>query len=558
MNGSLPEALFAQARSRPNAVALRWKRRGIWHERSWAQYAAQVQRLAAGLRRAGLAPAKAVLVQGANSVERLQAELAVIAAGSVALCLDAEASEADFAALCAARRPDAIVADTAAQAGAARRLGGTPPAAAWLLRGAAAGLPDVAALGGSAAESAESGISAPANGGEPALILLTTGSSASPRPVTLSHAALLGAAERLSTATRAGERDILYSFLPAGWIGDRTLATALHPLAGGVLGFPEDQSTALADLQECGPTLLLAPPRLWQILALALRGRAGTRGLRASLVRRALGGNGSTLARGLVARPLRDQAGLLHTRLALCAGGPLDARTSGFFRALGMPLRDLYLLTEAGGAVAIAGAAGALRLLDGIHAAARGGEIVLALPEGELATGDAGRLDGAALTLGGRLASRLDLPTGEQVSTAPLEQALASNTFVRHALLAAGDGRGLSALIELEDAAVAAWSDARRAGLAGHAEYVRSPAVHELLAQAVAEANASVLEGPRIGAFEVLDPPLDAGAGELTRLRTVRAPLARERRAAALAELSHDDPARRRRKDEARLVSADS
>ncbi len=558
MSSSLPAALFERARSRPGAVALRWKRRGIWHERTWAQYAAEIQRLAVAFLRSGLAPGRSVLLQGGNSVERLQAELAVLSAGSVALCLDADATAADLAALCTARRPDAMFADSAAQVRAAQRAAGAAELPAWLLRGPAAGLPGIAALGVLGGETPESDAAAyrPAAGGdaEVALVLLTTGNSAAPRAVSLSHATLLDGAERLRTATRAGERDILYSLLPTGWIGDRALATALHVAAGSILAFPEEQATALADLRECGPTVLLAPPRFWQILALDLRSRVGSRGLRAGLVRRGLGGGGSALARALVARPLRDQAGLLHTRLALCAGGFLDARTAGFFRALGTPLRDLYLVTEAGGAVALADGVGALRLLDGVQAAERGGEIVLALPDGELATGDAGRLDGAALSLAGRLDARLRLAPDAQVSVSTLERALAASPFVRHAVLAGGDGRSLTALIELEDAAIAAWSDARRAGLAGHAEFVRSDAVRELLAQAVAQANAVTGDGPPIGAFEILDPPLEAAAGELTRLRTVRASVVNERRAEAL---SGGDLAQWKRKDEARLVSAD-
>lgn len=554
MIGTVPDALREQAQKRPRAVALRWKRRGIWHERTWAQYLREVERLAWGLLQRGLAPGKVVLIQGGNSVERLQAEQAALLAGDVAACADTPCVEADLATLCAAQRPTALLADTATQIGMLRRLSAAADAPAWLLRGPGGDLPAIADL---AAPPDAAGDWPRLGRDDAALVLPTTGSDAAPRAVTIAHGTLIAAAERLRAAAQIGERDLLYSLLPTGWIGDRAPATALHPLAGGVLGFPEDVATARADLQECGPSVLLAPSRLWQLIALDLWARVGRRGWRARLVRSALAEDGSALARALVARPLRDHAGLLRLRLALSAGDALDRRTAAFFRAIGVNIRDLYLVTEAGGGVALADGAGALHWLDGLTGTLEDGELLLGLDDGSmLATGDCAELYDRQLTLGGRCSAVATLAGGEVVNTATIARALCESPFLRHALVFAENRPRVTALLDIEEAAVATWAEARQAGLGGRAEFVRSQAVRELIAGEVARANAALTPAAAVHDFLLAETPFDAAAGELTRLRTLRAPIARERRAAAAAALDGEERVWSRERGEGLVRSA--
>src|SRR5471030_1335230 len=50
---TLPQALLLQAGTRGPAIALRYKRLGIWHPRSWSELAQDVSRLAAALHQRG-------------------------------------------------------------------------------------------------------------------------------------------------------------------------------------------------------------------------------------------------------------------------------------------------------------------------------------------------------------------------------------------------------------------------------------------------------------------------------------------------------------------------
>jgi len=51
---TLPALLFKHAQDRPDDVALRWKRQGIWREYTWSQYADNVRNVAMGLTKLGL------------------------------------------------------------------------------------------------------------------------------------------------------------------------------------------------------------------------------------------------------------------------------------------------------------------------------------------------------------------------------------------------------------------------------------------------------------------------------------------------------------------------
>src|SRR5918994_3742010 len=82
---SLPALLLGHARERPDAPAIREKRRGRWHEMSWSEYAEQVARAAHGLRELGVQPGDRVAIHGENRPEWVIADLAAQGIGAVSV-----------------------------------------------------------------------------------------------------------------------------------------------------------------------------------------------------------------------------------------------------------------------------------------------------------------------------------------------------------------------------------------------------------------------------------------------------------------------------------------
>src|SRR5262245_49597000 len=78
-----PGLLIERARSRPQAIAFRVKERGIYRERSWAHYAAEVARTAKGLSALGLKDGERIAIMADASEEWLICDLAAQALGAI-------------------------------------------------------------------------------------------------------------------------------------------------------------------------------------------------------------------------------------------------------------------------------------------------------------------------------------------------------------------------------------------------------------------------------------------------------------------------------------------
>ena len=100
--------------------------------------------------------------------------------------------------------------------------------------------------------------------GDPALLLYGTDSGGEVRGVTLSHADLLAAAETLMAHEDVRQTDETLAWLPMAWFGDVLTSQALALSVGFTCNCPENPETARRDLREIGPTILIAPPRIWE------------------------------------------------------------------------------------------------------------------------------------------------------------------------------------------------------------------------------------------------------------------------------------------------------
>src|SRR5260370_10624970 len=138
------------------------------------------------------------------------------------------------------------------------------------------------------------------------------------------------------------------------WIGDSLFSLVLTLLVGFTCNCPERPQTVQRDLRELGPTIAIAPPRIWENMLTQLRVRAADstplkhrlfeffRGLaeraeqrkgegkHASLISRL----GLALGEVLVYAPVRDQLGLRRARWGYTRGAPLRPHTLRFFSSV--------------------------------------------------------------------------------------------------------------------------------------------------------------------------------------------------------------------------------
>ena len=108
-----------------------------------------------------------------------------------------------------------------------------------------------------------------------ALLTYTSGTTGRPKGVMLSHANLLSSARGLCRGGGHPRRPTsCLCYLPMAWIGNSLFSLVLTLLVGFTCNCPERPQTVQRDLRELGPTIAIAPPRIWENMLTQLRVRA--------------------------------------------------------------------------------------------------------------------------------------------------------------------------------------------------------------------------------------------------------------------------------------------
>lgn len=350
---TVPAWLAERVELVPDAIALRFKQRGIWHALSWRELTVEARELAAGLARAGLLPGDGLAVLGDGSPRVLIAALAALQLGGHVVVLDAAqpaARELREQALRAAgaralfvvgkTELDKVVDYAALNAGAAR---------AWLrivysdARGLL-GRPGLTPYD----ELRTSGRLALAQGASTdpeltvqglAFAVARTGGSAR----LISHEALTRDARELTDGLAAADLLALDALLGSAML-EAGLSLWLRGRAR--INIPETQASVLRDGREIGPSLSVAESGAYDALRAHVDARLPAQGSwRRRWLERALHGSAQSafvrkLDHWLVVRPLRRVLGVSRLRHALVVGPGVDAPTRELFAGLGIALRS--------------------------------------------------------------------------------------------------------------------------------------------------------------------------------------------------------------------------
>ena len=189
-------------------------------------------------------------------------------------------------------------------------------------------------------------------------IVYTSGTTAEPKGVMLSHRNVLSNIQTCVDVLHVTDQDTFLSVLPAWHMYERIM-DYLALATGGQLTYT-DRRRIKDDLKAVRPTIFAAVPRIWEMLhdgvvntALKLPGLQGKLFRRCLAVSRKVGAGKASLLERLQHAALdrvvnkKVRAGL-GGRLRLCAsgGGALPRHVDETFLGMGIPLRNGYGLTE--------------------------------------------------------------------------------------------------------------------------------------------------------------------------------------------------------------------
>lgn len=520
---TVPAEFLDTARAHLDRIALRWQEGSEWNEMSWSTYLERVAKVASGLTTLGTGPGDRIVMLLPNCPEFHILDMAIMSIGATPISLYPTASPDQI---------DHIVNNSGAflaiafDDAAAERLWASRVVRKLNLQvvvvhpsDASTRHIELAQLEASDPIDLDACV-AELNPNAEATVIYTSGTTGPSKAVMLSHRNILWATESLRLAL--GDRDLsgkrIVSYLPMAHIAERSTSHYAGVSSGYEVTTCADTAQLADHLKAVRPHLFFGVPRVWEKLRTGVENvlaadperheRFNDAVATATSIRSHIANGTATddeletleFLDVIAFAPVRDALGLDHLELAVTGAAPTPPETMEWFRAIGIPLTEIYGMSETAGPIAwttelvTAGTigpaipGGELRLADDGEILFRGGNVFTGYlgrddataeaidAEGWLHTGDIGVIDEHGhLRVIDRKKELLVTAGGKNVSPANLEAAMRTVPLVAFAC-AVGDGRPyVSALVTLDPDALAQWADARDLGIVDPFRLSRHP-----------------------------------------------------------------------------------
>jgi len=537
-------------------------------ELTWREYAERVRRIAGGLAALGVRRGDTVALMLSNRPEFHLVDTAAMHLGAIPFSIynTSSPNQIEYLFTNAGNR----VAVTEAQFLERLRAAGHAGAVV-LVDGAAPGATPLEELEGTGSEGFDFEASWRAVDADDVLTLIyTSGTTGPPKGVEITHAGMLAQCRGMARVLPMRAGATITSYLPSAHIADRW-SSHYNQI---VFGF---QVTDVADARQVGkvlpalrPTVWGGVPRVVEKLKAALEAaleaepdearRAAVLGaIEASRERVRLQQRGEPVPDELERRVaelddrvlamLRQKLGLDRAEWIIVGAAPLSEDVHEFLLAIGLPIVEIYGMSECSCCVTASspeeariGSVG--RAIPGVELRlAEDGELLVKGPtlmrgyrrdpertaeaidaEGWLHTGDVAEIDDEGFVrIVDRKKELIINSGGKNMSPATIEQHLKDASPLIGQAIAIGDGRPYNvALLVLDPDAAAAYAGARDLPNASVEAVAEDPGVAQVVAEAVAGANAKLSRVEQIKRWKLLPEEWQPGGDELTPTMKLR------------------------------------
>lgn len=582
--GKTVSNLFKEACAKyADRPAIREKDYGIWEEYSYRDYYEKVKYFALGMKSLGLERGENVAIVGNNEVEWVWAMFATITAGGTVVAgIYQDSSLDEIKYIVKHSGVTFLVVEDQEQVDKMLEIRDEIPQIKhcifwdpkglwsyddpWLLD-----FYDVLAYGRKLEEEYpgdyERGLGE-SHPDDPAVLYYTSGTTGVPKGVTWTHRAFLLSAESSSVLEEMHPHDDLFSLSPLAWIAEGILNLIPALMNGAVVNFPEEPSTIPRDLREVGyqtgfigigaiqaqvseTQVKISDTSLLKRMAYNLFMPVGYKfadalaeGKRLSRFWRLLWNIGYWV----LFQQIQDRLGYKRTRRLITGGAALAPDAFRYFHAVGIPLINVYGLTEMdpicgqkidrldAESAGVPAMYSEIRIADNGEILARGGFRTAGYykdPEatsktidkgGWLHSGDAGFInDNGELVILDRLKDLMRLNDGTGFAPQYVENKVKFSPFVREAVVV-GEGRDyVGALISIDFPICSKWADDHQLIYTTLTDLSQKDELYALIKDDIAKrVNRTLPEGSRIKKFTDLPKELDADDAELTRTRKLR------------------------------------
>jgi long-chain acyl-CoA synthetase len=578
VEGETVPALFWNAvAARGPQVWLRQKELGIWRSWTWQQVGQAVREVAGGLLSLGFEPGHTASILSNTVIEWVLCDLAVLSCGGVCSGIYPTDSPQQVQYLCQDSGTGILFVENEEQLDKALEVRPQLPGLRRIVVFDMEGLrelndPGVISLdalrelGRAWNQQHPDALHQRVRRVRPedlAILVYTSGTTGKSKGAMHSHRGLVYTVRGYNTLIARSEQDECMCFLPLCHIAERLGGEYFSMYTGARLNFVENPETVPENVREIAPTVFTAVPRVWEkfysgvMIALKESSRlqqavyAWAIGVGARIATRVLAGRpvGALLkaqfrlARWVALDNVRKLIGIHRARFLVTGAAPISPELVKWYLALGVPMLEVWGMTETCGASTGVpaqrikpGSIGPAAAFNEVRLDPATGEIQVRGPnvfmgylnqpektretftdDGWLRTGDVGTVDeDGFFRITDRMKDIIITAGGKNVTPSEIENELKFSPYITDAVVI-GDRRPyLTAIVMIDQENVEKFAQDHDVPFSNYASLTRAPQVQELIQREIDRVNASFARVEQVKRFFLLDTQLTAEDEELT------------------------------------------
>jgi long-subunit acyl-CoA synthetase (AMP-forming) len=580
------DVLDRTAREAGDLPAMKVKRGGEWQTTTWSEYRQQARLVARGFLRLGLERGRGVAIIGYNCPEWFLSDVGAILAGGfpAGIYSTSSAEQCEYIAE-HAEAALAVVEDEAQLAKFLAVRDRLPALKAIVQMHGQPTVPGVYSwqqmldLGAEVSEAELDARIAAQAPDDVCTLIYTSGTTGNPKGVMISHDNIVFTTRSALQTMDIRRGEYTVSYLPLSHIAEQVVT--LHgPMAiAGCSWFAESMDKLGANLQEVRPHWFLGVPRVWEKIQEKMLSAgannpplkkkivawARTQGLKGGYADQR--GEGRPLLYGLanklVFSTVREKLGLDRCRAQITSAAPISKSTLEFFLALGLPVYEVFGMSECTGPATIStpakyatGKAGwalpgtELKIADDGEICMRGRHVFKGYfknpdataesmdGEGWLHSGDIGTIDSYGfLKITDRKKDLLITAGGENVAPQILEGLLKGIPVISQAVVIGDAKKYLAALLTLDAERVAATAAEAGSPARDLQSASTCPVFRLYLQRQIDEMNQRLAKVQTIKRWSIVAGEFTIEGGELTPTMKIKRKVIREKYAAEIDAL---------------------